>query len=74
MIGSVNGIKVLLIFIVAAYRTVFKLSHALGEGRELKSLLLVIYHSSNSNNDKINRKEEIATVYYSKESCIEILN
>lgn len=60
---------------MAAYRTVLKLSHVLEGGEELTSLLLVIVsHSSNDNNNKSNRNEEIATVYYSKESCIIILN
>lgn len=59
---------------MAAYRTVFKLSHVLEGGEELKLLLLVIISHSLNDNNKSNRNEEIATVYYSKESCIVILN
>lgn len=74
LLFAFNGIKVLLIVIVAAYRTIFKLSHALGERKELKSFLLVIYWLLFKQQQKSNRKKEIATVYYSKERCIVTLN
>lgn len=59
---------------VAAYRTIFKLSHALREGKELDISVGSILVTLQMTTTKTNRKKEIATVYYSKESCIVILN
>lgn len=74
---AVNGIKVLLILMwLPIEGTFFKLSHVLEEVKELKLLLLVItlVTLQTTVTKKSNRKEEIAAVYYSKESCIVILN